>query len=601
MTFSANIQKIIPGIGLLVVGVFLGWLFFAGGGGESSAADAGDHAHEAGEATVWTCSMHPQIRQEEPGLCPICAMDLIPLEGDGAASAPDKIQMTDEAVAAANVRTVTVKRGLPFREIRLPGRVDADEARLADITARVGGRIEKLHVNITGQRVVKGAKLATLYSPDLVAAQKELLEAARMKDTHPEYYRAAQSKLRFWDLTDAQIDAIVETGEVRRTFDVLAPQGGTVLMRHVAEGEYVREGQSMFAIADLGRVWVMFDAYESDLAWLRNGMTVDFTVAGQPGRTYSGRIDFIDPVIDPGSRVAHVRVEMPNPGGTLKPEMFATGVVKSTLPGRNEEIVIPRTAVLWTGKRSVVWVKDRESDIPIFEYREVRLGTDAGDSYVVLDGLVVGEEIVAHGVFTIDAAAQLQGKTSMMNAVQEHELDEGINAGSGRPEPTARPGETPPSASGNPAPAAFRSQLMNVFDRYNTITNALVASDPAAVIPAARATEKALDAVTASSLGGVMRTHWAEMLQGMRTSLEAMRATRDLEQQRGYYSGLSNTLHQALKHFGVSKKTVYWQYCPMAFNDRGAYWLSAVKEIRNPYFGDEMLKCGVVKEIMENQ
>ena len=601
MTFSANIKNILPGIGLLVIGLFLGWLFFAGGGGASNAADGGDHAHEAEDATIWTCSMHPQIRQEEPGLCPICAMDLIPLEGDGAATSPDKIQMTSEAIAAANVRTVTVKRGLPFREIRLPGRVEADEARLADITARVGGRIEKLHVNITGQRVVKGATLATLYSPDLVAAQKELLEAARMEDTHPEYFRAARSKLRFWDLTEAQIDAIVETGEVRRTFDVLAPQGGTVLMRHVAEGEYVREGQSMFAIADLGRVWVMFDAYERDLAWLRTGMTVNFTVAGQPGRSYSGRIDFIDPVIDPGSRVAHVRVEMPNPDGTLKPEMFATGIVKSTLPGRDVEIVIPRTAVLWTGKRSVVWVKDPESDLPAFEYREVRLGADAGDSYVVLDGLSVGEEIVAHGVFTVDAAAQLQGKTSMMNAVQQHERDEGISAGSGRAEPSARPGETAPIESGAAVPSAFRSQLMDVFDRYSTITRALVASDPAAVIPAARATEQALDAVSASSLAGVLRTQWAEMLQGMRKSLEAMRATRDLEKQRGYYSGLSNTLHQALEHFGVSEKTVYWQYCPMAFDDRGAYWLSAVKEIRNPYFGDEMLKCGVVKEVMKDQ
>jgi Cu(I)/Ag(I) efflux system membrane fusion protein len=588
--WKTMLRRALPVMGVLAAGMFLGWLLFAGPTG-SDAGSAETHAHGAEEATVWTCSMHPQIRAEESGLCPICAMDLIPLDNDAAADSPDRLQMTEEAVQAASIRTVAVERSIPFREIRLPGKVQPDESREAEITARVAGRIEKLYVNVTGQRVSRGQKLAAVYSPQLVAAQKELLEAAAMRGSNPEYLEAARGKLRYWDLTDEQIARIESSGKVQRSFDILSPQGGTVLMRHVAEGEYVREGQSLFAIADLSRVWLQFDAYENDLAWLRTGMPLRFTVAGQPGRDFEGRIAFIDPVIDPASRVAKVRVEMANPGGVLKPEMFATGVVKSTLLGRDEALIIPRSAVLWTGTRSVVWVRDADAEAPVFAYRLVRLGPEAGDSYVVEEGLAEGEQVVAHGVFSIDAAAQLQGKVSMMNPAGGEVPGAHDHGGS-------HTGVSPAPSAAGAVSSVFRRQLMVLFEAYERVSRALIASDPSAVPAAVKAAREALGRIAPATLSGSMKAHWAELRGEMRKSLDALGGTRDIEKQRTHFSGMSSTLYRALRHFGIEGRTVYRQFCPMAFDDAGAYWLSSKKEIANPYFGDAMLKCGLTKEVL---
>lgn len=586
-----NLRGIVPGAMLLAAGLFLGWLFFAGSGGS---AEANGHAHEAGEAgTIWTCSMHPSIRQTEKGLCPICAMDLIPLSADAAASDPNLLQMTPEAIAAANVQTSEVRRGLPYREIRLPGRIEADETRRTEITARVGGRIERLFVNTTGQVVRRGEKLASIYSPELLAAQKELLEAVKMKGASPAYYEAARNKLRYWDFTETQIDAMVASGGVRGVIDVLAPQGGTVLARHVVTGDYVRQGQGMFALADLARVWVQFEAYESDLGWLRTGLPVEFTLTGQPGKVHQGRIAFIDPVVDPMSRTTRVRVEVSNTNGALRPEMFATGIVRSTLPGKHEALLVPKSAVLWTGETAVVWVRDPKSETPAFAYRELRLGEEAGDSYVVLEGLTEGEEIVSNGVFAVDAAAQLAGKTSMMNPSSGAAAIGHDHAGTGA---GRSPGHGAAAARSLEAPEEFRTQLRTLLARYNTLTKALVASDPAAAMKAAKAVRRALGEVDAGLLAEAERPQWAGFATTMEKSIDAHSSTRDLEKQRAFYSGLSNTLYSALKAFGAGDGAVYWQHCPMAFDDKGASWLSPIKEIRNPYFGDKMLKCGVVKE-----
>ncbi|MCB2206425.1 efflux RND transporter periplasmic adaptor subunit [bacterium] len=578
-----NIRRVLQIAGLLFAGMALGWLFFGGGSGSSTGAGEHDHAASTETHTIWTCSMHPQIQQDEPGLCPICGMELIPLDKDASADSPDRLQMTEEAVQAANIRTVRVQKELPYREIRLPGKVQPDETREAEITARVAGRIEKLFVNTTGQRVGHGQKLAELYSPDLIAAQKELLEAVKMKDRSPAYLDAARSKLRYWDLTDEQISAIEQSGQVRRTLDILSPQAGTVLMRHVSEGDYVREGQSLFAIADLSRVWLQFDAYESDLAWLREGMPMQFTLAAVPGREFEARISFIDPVIDPSTRVAHVRVEMQNSAGLLKPEMFATGHVKSLLEGKEKALVIPRSAVLWTGERSVVWVRDPESPDPVFHYREVRLGAEAGDSYIVESGLGAGERVVAQGTFSLDAAAQLQGKASMMNPAAAAGMDRAHGMPHGHVERMRG------------VPADFRRQLHTLFSSYEKISEALIASDPSAVPKAAVAMREMLPDMGTSGLSDRGKLRWAELRKSLTGDLESLQQSRDLEKQRLRYAELGGQLQAALTTFGVEGDTVYLAYCPMAFNDDGAYWLTSSPEIRNPYFGDAMLKCGVVK------
>jgi Cu(I)/Ag(I) efflux system membrane fusion protein len=419
-------------LGLLAAGILLGWLLF-----HPSRSDAGNHpreseevhVHSDGEAAVWTCSMHPQIRQDSPGKCPICGMDLVPLQtlaGAGDETGPDAVKLSPAALKLAQVETETVSSGQPVGTFYLQGKIEPDERKDAELTARFGGRIEELYINFTGQQVELGEPLATIYSPELVAAQRELLEAARFRETRPALYEAARTRLELWELTDEQIASIVEEGNPEHHMEIRSPIRGTIMKRHVATGDYVKEGSPLFRVTDLSNVWVMLDAYESDLPWIRKGDRVEITVPAVPGRTLTGRVEFIDPFIDPETRVAKARIALANPGDLLKPEMLVNGVLYSRMAGNTETLMIPASAVLWTGKRSVVYVKHPGPESSSFTYREVVLGPRAGEHYIVEAGLQEGEEIAVNGVFKIDAAAQLEGKPSMMNpggntAPPEHE------------------------------------------------------------------------------------------------------------------------------------------------------------------------------------
>lgn len=396
----------------LITGIFLGWVFF-----HSSPAkeETHNHAAETTKETIWTCAMHPQIRMHEPGKCPICAMELIPLSQGGITTDPGAIHMTKEAAQLANVLTSKVSKQSPVKELRLYGKVQADERLLQSQVSYLPGRIEKLLVNFTGEVVRKGQTLAVIYSPDLVTAQQELLETAATKETQPALYDASKDKLRQWKLTEKQVAAIETSGKVKTEFEVFASAAGIVSARRVNTGDYISPGSVLFDIADLSHVWIMFDAYESDLPYLTMGQKVTYTIQALPGTSYSGNITFIDPVLDPNTRIARVRIEINNPGGKLKPEMFATGIVQANLNEYKDKLIIPRTAVLWTGKRSVVYVKQAKTTESIFKIREIELGPMLGNSYVVMNGLNDGEEIVTEGAFGVDASAQLEGKPSMMN------------------------------------------------------------------------------------------------------------------------------------------------------------------------------------------
>ncbi len=404
--------KIITTVLTLIAGVFLGWLVFHP---SKNKEEKSIQSTEVAQATIWTCAMHPQIRMEQPGKCPICGMELIPLAKSSTATTdPSAIHLSKEAAQLANVLTSIVTKQKPVKEVRLYGKVQADERLFQSQTAHVPGRIERLSVNFTGETVVKGQILAEIYSPELINAQQELLETVKTKQSQPELYEASKEKLRQWKLTDEQIAKIESSGVLQNNFEVVSNTAGTVTARRVNTGDHVSQGTVLFDIADLSKVWVMFDAYESDLQFLHLGEKLSFTLQSFPGINFSGNIIFIDPVIDPVTRVAKVRVETGNQSGKLKPEMFATGIVSTTLNEYRNNMVIPQTAVLWTGKRSVVYVK-QPGDEPVFKLREVGLGPMLGESYVITDGLTEGEEIVTSGTFSVDAAAQLEGKPSMMN------------------------------------------------------------------------------------------------------------------------------------------------------------------------------------------
>jgi Cu(I)/Ag(I) efflux system membrane fusion protein len=406
-------RKIVIYTGILIFGILIGWLFFHS---SHKTKVKQEQSTLVGKATIWTCAMHPQIRMDAPGKCPICGMDLIPLVQNDAPVDSGAIHLTKEAAALANVLTAVVSKQKPIKEVRLYGKVQADERLLQSQVAHIPGRIEKLLVNYTGEGVRKGQSLALIYSPELVTAQQELLETVKTKDSQPEIYEASKEKLRQWKLTDTQIDNIEASGNALKYIEIVSEYSGIVTNRRVNTGDYIVQGTTLFDIADLSRVWVMFDAYESDLPFLNEGNKIIFTVQAMPGTNFSGNIIFIDPAIDPVTRVSKVRIEINNLSGKLKPEMFATGIVNANLTGYKNNFIIPRSAVLWTGKRSIVYVKQPGSNEPVFKIREVELGPMLGNSYVIISGLNEGEEIVTQGTFSVDAAAQLEGKPSMMNS-----------------------------------------------------------------------------------------------------------------------------------------------------------------------------------------
>jgi Cu(I)/Ag(I) efflux system membrane fusion protein len=241
-----------------------------------------------------------------------------------------------------------------------------------------------------------------------------MLEAVRTKQSQPEIYEAAKEKLRQWKLTEEQINTIENSGVVKNVLEAASSTSGIVTAIRVKNGDHIAEGTVLYDVADLSGLWVMFDAYESDLGFLNKGDKLTFTIQALPGVNFTENIVFIDPVIDPVTRVAKVRVEVNNKTGRLKPEMFATGTVLSNLSGYHNDVVIPRSAVLWTGKRSIVYVKQPGTE-PVFKLREIELGPMLGDKYIVINGLTEDEEIVTQGTFSVDAAAQLEGKPSMMN------------------------------------------------------------------------------------------------------------------------------------------------------------------------------------------
>lgn len=548
-------------------GLLLGWLLFGGRGSEQQH----DHGSEVAGATEYTCSMHPQIRQDGPGKCPLCGMDLIPVSNGGGSGKTSRyvLEMTPEAIALSNIQTTKLEMVNPENELVLSGRVALNEQQVSSITAKFPGRIERLYVNFTGQEVRRGERLASLYSPDLITAQRELQEAARARDLMPELYEAARSKLKLWKLSDAQIRRIENASDIITNFDIYADASGVVTERLVSTGDYVATGSVLFEVANLSSVWVVLDAYEADLAWIKKGGNITFTVPGIPGKEFTAKVAFITPVLDATTRAVEVRAEVQNPDQQLKPGMFADARIKTSTGAREQSLSVPSSAVLWTGKRSVVYVKVSGQEMPAFEMREVTLGPRMGDRYVVESGLQEGEEVVTNGVFAVDGAAQLRGNYSMMSL---------------------------PPAGGPAAPEAFQKQLTQLVDQYYTLKNALVASDVPAARQAAGTFVVTLGQVDMGQLDGKLHDQWMALLPTLKSNAEAIQKSRDLEKQRAAFSPLSEHVIEAVKVFGIQHEVAYIQSCPMALNDQGAFWLSEIKDIRNPYFGEAMLTCGETEE-----
>ena len=575
-------KKYIIYIGVLAVGLLLGWLLF---GDAKTQETTHEHNETSKTNQMWTCSMHPQIMQPEAGDCPICGMDLIPAEAGADGLAADQFKLTKNAMALANIQTSIVgNSSTEDNTIKLSGKIIENEEANTVQVSYFSGRIERLNIGFTGEKVKKGQLLATIYSPELFAAQQELITASSLKESQPELYKAVRNKLKLWKLSEKQINQIEKSEKVKENFPVYATVSGTVSEKLVEQGEAIKQGQPLLKIANLNTVWASFDVYENQIDLFKKGQDISIKTNAYPNKEFKAKVSFIDPVLNTRTRTVKLRAILNNSTNEFKPGMFVEGNIETAKLSEKQAVSIPSTAILWTGKRSVVYIKSTPNE-PVFEMREVTLGNAIGENYEVLEGLTNGDEIVVNGTFTVDAAAQLRGKKSMMNNHEKTEADKSEAKNKDVKRLTVSP--------------KFQEQLRLVFNDYINLKDALIIDDSKTVMTNANTILKNLGKVNMKLLTKTKaHNHWMQLEKVIHTSASSIKQTSDIKEQRNHFKELSSHLIIAIKTFGINKK-VYHQFCPMADDNKGAYWLSKEKQVLNPYFGDVMLKCGEVKETIE--
>ncbi|MHC4329381.1 MAG: efflux RND transporter periplasmic adaptor subunit, partial [Planctomycetota bacterium] len=577
------------------------------GSSEPASPQGTAQAKTQAEPQMWTCSMHPTVRLPKKDLCPICNMDLIPASTGEDSGVMRQLTVSENARKLMDIVTAPVERKFVSAVVRMIGKVDYDETKLAYIAAWFPGRLDRLYADYTGVPVKEGDHMVYLYSPELISAQEELLQALEavknVQDTQLSVMRemtestviAAREKLRLWGLKAGQIEEIERTGKVQDHMTIYAPSSGIVIHKNALEGMYVQTGTRIYTIADLSQVWVKMDAYESDLEWLRYGQEVEFTTVSYPGSVFKGTISFIDPILNDRTRSVKIRINVPNADGRLKPGMFVKATVRAdvaaggrimeaALAGKwicpmhpevikpnsgkcdicqmplvtteslgyasddpavaQKPLVIPVSAALVTGTRAIVYVQVPDTDKPTFEGREIVLGPRAGDYYLVRSGLGEGELVVVKGNFKIDSSLQIMAKPSMMTP-------EGAGGGGMHDH---GPKTSQDSTAGQPAvelPPLFEYQLKAVLAAAENVGPAAAGQDVAAIQSAFAAVDRAIKDVDMENLTGHVHMLWMEL--SMRLTNDAVEGAhaKTLNDARRVAGSLSETLKFTRSKFGL--------------------------------------------------
>jgi len=628
---------------LIIGALFVGYRIGHPTPAPSDEIASGDTIASSVKPQMYTCSMHPSVRLPDPDAkCPICFMELIPVTDGGGEENALRVTMNEAAAATSRIETARVARLFPTAVVRLFGKVSYDETSVARLTAYFPARIERLFVNYVGVPVSEGDHIAEVYSPSLLAAFEELRQSSKasddasamsdiVRDATRGTLTAARDKLRLYGLTDGQIAAIERGENLADALTVYAPIGGIVTHLAVREGDYVNEGAPVATVADLSRLWLDLEAYESQLSMLRWGQRVSFTTESHPGEVFEGQVSFIEPMIDERTRTAVVRVAVDNSDGRLKPGMFASAVVRprmvengavvsDELAGRwvspmhptivkdgpgacdvcgmdlvpaeslgvvgdpsqaREPLVIPRSAVLFTGKRSIVYIAIPDAEQPTYEGREVLLGPRAGDFYLVREGLRENERVVVNGAFRIDSAMQIAAKPSMM-----------MPSGDTDNTPRSAHGSMQTGARRTVVPDSFIFALKPVYAAYLDAQEALAADDLGRFIQATDDLNTAIGFVQEAGLVGESLGAWRRAA----ATLRGGGAATTIERARERFERLSQAIISLQERFGHhGGETWRVAYCPMAFENTGAEWLQRGAQVNNPYFGASMLRCGEIR------
>jgi Cu(I)/Ag(I) efflux system membrane fusion protein len=543
----------------------------------------GDAAEGGGATQYYTCGMHPWVILPRPGDCPICRMKLTPLDP---AKFTGQVAIDPVVVQNIGVRVEPVTEGPLVRTIRTVGTVDYDETRVRDVNTKIAGWIEKLHVDFVGASVEQGQPLFELYSPALFQAQEEYLLALRTQRNRGDpggqpldLVQSARTKLELFDITPGQIEALAAAGEPSRTMTVLSPHTGTVIAKHANEGMKVDPGMQVFRIADLSRVWVLVTLYESQLPFVTEGQRAVMSLPYIPGQSFEGRVVYIYPYVDTRTREVQMRLEFENPTGLLKPGMFATVELQSTL--KRDAVLAPRAAVITTGARSVAFVSLGEGK---FEPRQVRTGVETSEGGIeVLDGLKPGELVVTSGQFLLDSESRVREALAKMirGDLASEQTAQVASAG---------------ASELRSLPDAVASGLADALRAYFLIGERLASDTAQVVADPSRSLANALDGVIGVPVPEdehFWHKH-TEAAVARGKALELASLT-DLAAAREAFAELSVAMDKLIRATGVPPVLdvgVQALHCPMFQEGQGgAIWLQPAGSVRNPFFGSTMLEC----------
>jgi membrane fusion protein, copper/silver efflux system len=540
-------------------------------GNESDAA-------EAQGAHYYTCGMHPWVVLPKPGDCPICGMKLVPLD---AAKFTGEVTINPVVAQNIGIRVTPVSKGPVTRTIRTVGTLTYDETRVRDVNIKVGGWIEKLHVDYLGSPVKKGQPLFEMYSPELYVAQAEYLQVWKDKgaSASDELLNSMREKLAYFDVTLEQIRELEQKGAPSKTISILSPFDGVVIAKEAVEGMKVNAGTQVYRIADLSRIWVMVTLYEYQLPYVQVGQSATINLTYLPGQQFTGKVIYIYPYLSEKSRQIDVRMEFDNPNGELKPGMYASVDLNSTLA--NDRVMAPRSAIIDTGERKVAFVSMGEGR---FEPRKIQVGAEAQNGMVeVLDGLKPGEKVVTSGQFLIDSEANVREALEKM-IKGSLAADQQVSV--------ALAGHSELNALPEPAAAS----LQRILNEYFRIQEDLATDSMSDVATQAGSIAKELDALIQTAIPEAphfWHTH-EEVATARGKALELSNA-KSLEQARVHFADLSIALDKLLKATGVPPafgQEVQELQCPMYRQGQGGtIWLQPAGAVRNPYYGKAMPGC----------
>ncbi|WP_372365442.1 efflux RND transporter periplasmic adaptor subunit [Candidatus Uabimicrobium sp. HlEnr_7] len=580
---------------------------------------SGIEKKQANKIKFWSCSMHPQIKlPRNDAKCPICFMDLVPVYSGGNEVGASEISLTESALKLAKIKAEPVLYRKLIYTLRMVGKVDYDETKVTNINLWTPGKskLEKMFVAFTGANVKKGTPLVEVYSPDLIAAQGEYLSAyssykTLTEDSHlqgmGDNLEASKRKLIDLGMTETQITSLKKKENLEQTTIIYSPVTGTVVGKLVNEGEWHSRGMSIYRIANLSEVWVKLDAYETDINWVRNGQKVEFETEAYPGKIFKGKVAFIDPFLNTTTRTIRLRVNVTNPHGELKPGMFVRASIKVRVAEggnivtkkynkkptkiRSRVLAIPHTAPLITGKRAVVYIQKEKKKYDskgnakvtqrLYSAVEVELGPRAGDYYVVLSGLEEGQVVVSQGAFKIDSALQIMAKPSMMNPPEEKT----------NPKEDSTDKNIPPYAI---ADSSYHKTMKMVVDSYLEFTGNLAKDDEKASCQSLVKFTEIVQEISPDrfSLPQIPMSRISQHIITLSNFLSQAKKDQNIKVLRKQLKELTNIITAYIEDFGHRySEPVYRMYCPMA----KAYWWQFSEELKNPYYGSKMLKCGKKK------